>query len=154
MAGMYFEDFEVGFERQYGTYTFTTELIKKFAGEFDPQPFHMDEAAAENSPFGGLIASGWHTSCAVMRLIVDELLGEESGSMGSPGIDQIRWLKPVRPDDTISLQTKVLSVTPSKSKPDRGVIHTAYSVRNQNNEEVMTMIGIGMFLRRHASSNT
>jgi len=148
MAGMFFEDFEVGFERQYGAYTFTTETIKRFAGEFDPQPFHLDEAAAENSPFGGLIASGWHTSSAVMRLLCDELLGEESGSMGSPGIDQLRWTRPVRPGDTISVRTKVIEVTASRSKPDRGVIRTSYSVRNQHDEEVMTMIGIGMFLRR------
>lgn len=150
MSGIYFEDFEVGVERQYGAYTFTTETIKRFAGEFDPQPFHLDEAAAEQSPFGGLIASGWHTSCAVMRLLVDELLGEKSGSLGSPGIDQIRWLKPVRPGDTISVRTRVIEVTPSRSKPDRGVIRSAYSVRNQHDEEVMTMIGIGMFLKRHA----
>jgi len=148
MAGVYFEDFEVGFERQYGAYTFTTEAIKRFATEFDPQPFHLDEAAAEKTPFGGLIASGWHTSSVVMRLLVDELLGEESGSLGSPGIDELRWLQPVRPGDTISVRSKIIEVIPSKSKPDRGVIRSTYSVRNQRDEEVMTMIGIGMFMRR------
>jgi acyl dehydratase len=148
MTGLYFEDFEVGAERQFGGYTFTAEAIKEFAAKFDPQPFHLDEAAARRSPFGGLIASGWHTSSAVMRLLVDELLGEKSGSLGSPGIDEIRWTRPVRPGDTITVRTRVIEVKPSRRKPDRGIIRTSYSVRNQNDEEVMTMIGIGIFLKR------
>jgi len=149
MAGMYLEDFEVGFERHFGAYTFTTEAIKEFANKFDPQSFHIDEEAAENSPFGGLIASGWHTSSALMRMLVDEFLGEKSGSLGSPGIDQIRWLKPVRPGDTLNVRSSILDVTPSRSKPDRGAVRTSYSVRNQDDDEVMTMIGIGMFLKRN-----
>jgi acyl dehydratase len=145
---IFFEDFQIGSERQFGGYTFTAESIKVFAREFDPQPFHLDEAAGKNSPYGGLIASGWHTASAVMRMINDELLGEESGSIGSPGVDEMRWTLPVRPGDIISVQTTVIDVVPSRSKPDRGVIRTAYSVRNQRDEEVMTMIGIGMFLKR------
>lgn len=83
-----------------------------------------------------------------MRLLVDELLGEKSGSLGSPGIDEIRWTRPVRPGDTITVRTRVIEVKPSRRKPDRGIIRTSYSVRNQNDEEVMTMIGIGIFLKR------
>jgi len=144
---MYLEDFSAGQSLELGSRSVTKEEIISFATQFDPQPFHVDEAAARKSIFGGLIASGWHTTSLLMRLMVDGLLSH-STSMGSPGIDQIRWLLPVRPGDTLSARGIVQQVTPSSSKPDRGVVHTRYEVRNQKGELVMTMDGMGMFKRR------
>jgi acyl dehydratase len=147
---LYFEDFEVGKTRQAGSRTVTREEILEFARKFDPQPFHVDEEAARRSPFGGLIASGWHTAALCHGILVEELLGEDSGSMGSPGVDELRWLKPVRPGDTLTVHTEVLEVTPSRSKPG-GLVKLRYGVRNQNGEEVMTMIAYGFFRRRAAA---
>ena len=137
----------VGDIHDYGSHTFTAEEIKTFAGAFDPQPFHIDEEAARRSPFGGLIASGWHTASLCMRLVV-ALLGPDSGSLGSPGVDELRWLKPVRPGDELSVRAEVLEANPSRSKPDRGLVKFRYTMRNQNGEEVMTMIALGLVLRR------
>lgn len=144
---MYLEDFAVGQTLELGSRGVTREEIIDFAKQFDPQPFHVDEDAARQSIFGGLIASGWHTTSLLMRLMVDGLLSHSS-SMGSPGIDQIRWLLPVRPGDTLSARATVQKVTPSSSKPDRGVMHSLYEVRNQKGELVMTMQGMGLFKRR------
>jgi len=119
-----------------------------FAEQFDPQPFHIDEAAACASPYGGLIASGWHTVVLAMRMSVDELLGAGAQSLGSPGVDNLRWLRPVRPNDTLSLRLEVKEALALSSRTDRGIVTFAYSVRNQHGEEVMTMLGKGMFLRR------
>src|SRR5437870_3196748 len=113
MGKVYLEDFEKGSVIELrGRRTVTREEIIAFAREFDPQPFHLDEDAAKRSPFGGLIASGWHTTAMVMRLIVDEFLAPDSGSLGSPGADEIRWLKPVRPGDTLRLRVTVADVIP------------------------------------------
>lgn len=147
---VYFEDISLGDKRRAeATYTVTRDEIIDFGRRYDPQPFHVDEAAAKRSLYGGLIASGWHTSAMCMRLAVDEFLGTgETGSLGSPGVDEIRWLAPVRPGDVLSLESEVVEKAPSRSKPDRGVIKLRHLVRNQRGEEVMTMIGIGIFLRR------
>ena len=150
MGPAYLEDFQVGAVDEFGAETITKEDIVAFARSFDPQPFHIDEEAAKRSPFGGLIASGWHTTALVMRMVVARFLGTESGSLGSPGIDEIRWLKPVRPGDTLRVHVEILEVKPSRSKPDRGVIRSGYRVTNQHGEAVMTMIGLGMFLKRNA----
>lgn len=151
MGHAYLEDFHVGDRFELGTYTFTAEEIIDFATKFDPQPFHTDEAAAARSPFGGLIASGWHTSAAVMRLIVERFLRDSPGSIGSPGVDELRWLEPVRPGDTIALTVEVVDVKPSEKRPDRGSLRLAYTVTNQHGTVVMRMIGIGIFLRRPAA---
>lgn len=142
-----FEDFHVGEERTLGSKTVTREAIIAFASEFDPQPFHLDDAAANASPYGGLIASGWHTASIAMRLLVDSFNGR-AASLGSPGTDELRWLKPVRPGDTLTLKTRILAVTPSTSRPDRGSVRVHYTLLNQRGETVLTMIGIGMFARR------
>jgi len=144
---MFFEDFRPGDETGTRSLTVTKEEILSFARQFDPQPFHVDEEAARQSPYGGLIASGWHTAALCMRLIV-ELLGSGSGSLGSPGVDELRWLKPVRPGDELSVHVEVLEAIPSRSKPDRGLIKLRYTTRNQNGEDVMTMIALGLVLRR------
>ena len=119
MGRAFLEDFHVGDTDDFGGETITKDEIVSFARSFDPQPFHIDEEAARRSPFGGLIASGWHTTALVMRMIVGHFFGEESGSLGSPGMDEIRWLKPVRPGDTLHVRVEVLEVKESRSKPDR-----------------------------------
>jgi acyl dehydratase len=148
MTPRFFEDFKVGEVLTFGNYKVSREAIINFASEFDPQPFHVDEEAARKSPFGGLIASGWHTAGMMMRMLVDEFMGSRSGSIGSPGFNELRWLKPVRPGDTLRLRVEVLDVMPSKSKPDRGSIKFKYETMNQADEIVMTMTGVGIFLRR------
>jgi acyl dehydratase len=148
MGPAYLEDFQVGAVDEFGAETLTREDIVAFARAYDPQPFHIDDEAAARSPFGGLIASGWHTTALVMKMMVQRFLGRESGSLGSPGIDEIRWLKPVRPGDTLHVRVEILEVKESRSKPDRGVVRSGYRVTNQKGDLVMTMVGLGMFLKR------
>lgn len=143
----YLEDFTEGSTLECGSYTFNEEEIIRFAREFDPQPFHIDPVGAAASPYGGIIASGWHTVSVMMRLMVDGFISGSS-SMGSPGVDEVRWLKPVRPGDTITARAHVKTVIPSKSKPDRGVVKSLMEVSNQKDEIVMTVQGMGMYLRR------
>lgn len=146
----YFEDFKVGQELRLGQRHVTEEEILAFATQFDPQPFHIDRDAAEGSIFGGLIASGWHTCSMMMRLVVDGLLSKSS-SMGSPGLDSVRWLRPVRAGDTLSVVYIVKEVRASQSKPDRGVVVTLWQASNQHGEVVATVEGMGMFGRRPAA---
>ena len=144
----YWEDFKVGDASPMGEVVMDKADMIEFAKRYDPQPFHIDEAAAKESMFGGLIASGWQTCSLVMRMMVDSYLNE-SASLGSPGVDNVRWLKPVRPGDTIRAQRTVLETRASQSKPDMGVVKTRWEVYNQKNELVMSMEGYGMFTRRN-----
>lgn len=143
----YFEEFEVGDTFEYGGYTVTTDDIIKFAQAYDPQTFHVDPEAAKKGPFGSLIASGWHTSALAMRMMVDGLL-EGTETMGSPGIDEIRWLRPVKPGDTLYVCAEITDKIPSKSKLDRGLIKIHQSVHNQNEQVVMTLLSMAFFSRR------
>lgn len=143
----YFEDFEVGRTIEVGRRTVSEEEIVSFAKQFDPQPFHVDHDAASKSIYGGIIASGWHTCGMMMRLMVDGFL-REAASMGSPGVDEIRWIKPVRGGDTLNVTTTALEKRESASKPDRGVVVTMWEARNQHGEVVATVKGMGMFKRR------
>lgn len=143
----YFEDFEVGKTINAGSRTVTEEEIVAFATQFDPQPFHVDQTAAAQSIYGGVIASGWHTCGMMMRLMVDSFM-RDSASMGSPGVDEIRWVKPVRGGDTLTVTATVLEARPSTSKPDRGVIVTRWEAQNQHGEVVATIKGMGMYKRR------
>ncbi|MEC5160279.1 MULTISPECIES: MaoC family dehydratase [unclassified Janthinobacterium] len=150
MAGtnyMYFEDFFVGQQLDMGSRLVTEEEIIVFAAQFDPQPFHIDHEAAAQSIFGGVIASGWHTCSMMMRMVVDGVLGGSS-SMGSPGLDCVRWIKPVRGGDTLSVAYITKEVRPSASKPDRGVVVSLWQATNQHGEVVATIEGMGMFRRR------
>jgi acyl dehydratase len=122
--------------------------VIRFAKEFDPQPFHVDEAAAKDSFFGGLIASGWHTVGMVMRMMCDSYL-LDSASLGSPGVDNVKWLHPVRPGDTIRATRTVMEARTSKSKPDVGIVKSRWEVYNQDEVLVMTMEGYGMFRVRN-----
>ena len=146
-AKIYLDDFYDGQIIDLGSCTVSREEIIAFAGQYDPQPFHTDEEAAKGSIYGGLIASGWHTVALFMRLLVDGLLSR-AASMGSPGVDEVRWPKPVRPGDTLSARGVVLAVVPSRSKPDRGILRTSYEMFNQSGEQVLSIKGIGMFARR------
>ncbi|MCW5621988.1 MAG: MaoC family dehydratase [Burkholderiales bacterium] len=146
----YWEDFKVGDIASLGERTVDRDEVIAFATAYDPQPFHVDEAAAAQSMYGGLIASGWHTAAMVMRMMVDSYLGR-SASLGSPGIDNLRWLKPVRPGDTLKGRRVVLETRASQSRPEMGMVKMRWEVSNQKDELVMTMEGYGMFKRRHAA---
>jgi len=146
---VYLEDFVVGEGIELGSRAVTREAVVEFASRYDPQPFHVDEGAAKASIFGGLIASGWHTASMFMRLFVDRVLAG-GASLGSPGIDEIRWPRPVRPGDTLTARVTVLEAAPSRSKPDRGHVRIRYEVSNQTGETVMTMIGVSLYRRRPA----
>jgi acyl dehydratase len=147
----YFEDFQPGEVIPVGSYVMAREEIIAFARQFDPQPFHVDDEAARRSIFGGIISSGWHTASVCHRLLVDGLL-KVTASMGSPGLDELRWLLPVRPGDEISVRLEVLSTTPSRSKPERGSIKTRMEVRNQKGELVMTEVATMLVSRRSPAS--
>ncbi len=143
----YFEDFEPGQLIVLGSRTVTEEEIIAFASQFDPQPFHIDHAAAESSIFGALAASGWHTCSMMMRIVVDGILNASS-SLGSPGLDKVRWLLPVYAGDTLTVSYLTREVKGSVSKPDRGVVWTTWQAVNQRGETVCTVDGMGMFGRR------
>ncbi len=148
MPSIYFEDFRVGETIEMGRRLVDRDEVIRFAKEFDPQPFHVDEAAAKDSFFGGLIASGWHTVSMVMRMMCDSYL-LDSASLGSPGVDNVKWLHPVRPGDTIRATRTVMEARTSKSKPDVGIVKSRWEVYNQDEVLVMTMDGYGMFRVRN-----
>ena len=143
----YWEDMPVGSTRDLGTITPTAEEIVAFATQFDPQPFHLDEEAAKQSVFGGLCASGWHTCAMAMGLMVRNFLNQAS-SLGSPGLEQVKWLRPVHPGDTLTLRQRVVESRPMKSRPDVGLVRTVWAMFNQRGEQVLHMEGWGMFRRR------
>jgi acyl dehydratase len=143
----WWEDFAPGSVREFGGITVTREAVIAFARDFDPQPFHLDDAAAEASLFGRLSASGWHTCALAMRMMCDGYL-LESSSLGSPGIDNLRWIKPVYPGDTLHVRFEALESRPMNSKPDVGLVRSRWEVINQRQEVVLTMEGWGMFRRR------
>lgn len=146
----YFEDYVEGSVHRFGVVTVEAHEIVAFAKQFDPQPFHADPEAAKQTPFGGLIASGWHTAALMMRLFVAHYLTRVA-SLTSPGIDELRWLKPVRPGDELSIQVTVLRSAPSKSKPDRGAVTSLVEVFNQREEAVMTLKAVNLIARRPTS---
>ena len=148
---IYWEDLQAGSVRELGSVTPSAEDIKDFAEQFDPQPFHIDEVAGRDSIFGNLCASGWHTCSLAMRLTVDNFLNESS-SMGSPGLESLRWLKPVYPDDTLSLRHTITEARPLRTRADIGLVRSNWELFNQNGEKVLHMEGYGMFRRRHPAT--
>jgi acyl dehydratase len=144
---LHWEDFVIGSVHESGTITVSRDEIVDFARCFDPQPFHLDEAAAAETHFGGLVASGWHTASLAMRLIWDSYL-HRAESLGSPGIDKLRWTAPVRPGDTLRLRMTVLGARPMRSKPHIGLMESRWEMFNQRDELVLDMSGWGMFGRR------
>lgn len=144
---IFFEDFFDGQEITLGSVTADRDEILDFARRYDPQSFHVDEEAAARSIYGGIIASGWHTGAMMMRLLCDGLF-LRAASMGSPGLDQLRWIRPVRPGDTLTLTGRVLSAKTSRSKPDRGSVDISYKVHNQHGDLAMTFQAVTIFGRR------
>jgi acyl dehydratase len=143
----YFEDFHPGDTYELGSKEVTAEEIVGFARRYDPQPFHVDEEAAAEGPFGGLAASGWHTAAIFMRLYVDAIL-LDSASMGSPGVEELRWLVPVRPGDELRGRATVLEATPSERHANRGTVRARLELLNQHDEVVLRMVARGFFARR------
>ena len=143
----YWEDFPVGRIFEYGSRTLSESEMIAFAREWDPQRFHVDPLAAKETPFGGLIASGWHTGCVMMRFMCDAYLNESS-CIGSPGIDEWRFAAPVRPGDTLRYRGTVLESRVSASKPDRGIVKFRWELLNQRDEVVVSIIGTQFYLRR------
>ncbi|MCX7274048.1 MAG: MaoC family dehydratase [Burkholderiales bacterium] len=140
---LYFEDYPPGRVFELGDIDVDPIEVQAFAQRFDPQPFHIDAAAAAQSPYGGIIASGWHTASLAMRLLTETFLSPDS-SLGSPGIDELRWLLPVRPGDRLSGRASILSAKRSQSRPDRGIAITQIELRNQREEAVLTMKAVNM----------
>ena len=143
---LYFEDFVPGQVYELGSQTVSEEEIVGFARQWDPQPFHVDPVAAKDSVFGGLIASGWHTGSIWMRGYVETMLGPSS--QGSPGIEELRWLAPVRPGDTLSSRLTVLETALSERNPARGTVRIRGEVENQDGVVVLSMVSRGHFARR------
>jgi acyl dehydratase len=146
----FFEDFRVGEVAELGPVTVTEAEIVEFASRYDPQPFHVDPEAATRSPFGGLIASGWHTTALFMQMFVRAVL-LDTASLGSPGVEQVRWLAPVRPGDELRGRSRVVDVRESSTNPRRGTVFTDNEVRNHTDTVVMTLRARGFFARRAAA---
>lgn len=144
---LHLDDFEAGQVFDLGEHRVTRDEIVEFARQWDPQPFHVDEAAAARSIYGDLIASGWHTACIFMRLFADNLLNR-AAAMGSPGLDNLRWLKPVRPGDILRARLEVLDIKPSRSRADRGIARMRSVVANQDGQDVLSFEAAVIFRRR------
>lgn len=153
MSKLYFEDFKLNSAMTYGAYRVTADEIRTFASEYDPQPMHLDEKAAQKSLLGGLAASGWHTCSIMMRMIIDGFL-HEAASMGSGGIDELRWVKPVHAEDVLHMRHVITGVRASQSKPDRGFVNFHFQLMNQKDELVMEQRNGIIFERRPSQSAT
>ncbi|WP_422060871.1 MaoC family dehydratase [Sphingopyxis sp.] len=141
---LYYEDIEVGVVRRFGNKQVVREEVLDFASKYDPQPFHLDDDAAAATYFGRLSASGWHTGAMAMRMMVDNMAGAEQAGLGSPGVDELRWLKPVHPGDTLRCESEVLDKRRSQSRREMGLFKSKLTVFNQNDEPVMTMRSTGL----------
>jgi len=149
---IYFEDLQVGAVTDFGSYDVTREEVLEFARKYDPQPFHISDEAAAKTHFGRIAASGWHTAAMVMSVIARHVIAHEQAGLGSPGIDDLRWKKPVYPGDTLRVRGEIVDTTPSRSKPEIGSFRTHTIVTNQNDEGVMTFTSIVLISRRPASA--
>lgn len=144
----YFEDLEVGSKQSFGQYKVTREEVVDFATRYDPQPFHLSDEAAAKTHFGRLSASGWHTSAMMMAMLVENMKDAQQAGLGSPGLDELRWLKPVYPGDTLRCESEVLDKRPSGSRPEMGSFRSRTTVFNQNDQPVMTVVSIGLIATR------
>ena len=150
----YFEDLVVGTKASFGRYEVTREEVIEFASKYDPQPFHMDDDAAAKTHFGRLSASGWHTCAMTMNMMVAQFSKEKAASLGSPGIDQLRWIKPVYPGDTLRVESELIEKRQSRSKPNMGFTKSRQTVFNQNDEPVMEMVSNGIIEVRDPGAPT
>ncbi len=147
----YFEDIEVGQKARFGRYEVTREEVLEFARKYDPQPFHLSDEAAAETHFGRLSASGWHTCAMTMAMIVENLNAHRQAGLGSPGLDELRWLKPVYPGDTLRCESEVIETRRSRSRPDMGSYRSRMTVLNQHDAPVMTFVSIGLIRTRPAA---
>lgn len=148
---IYWEDMTPGSTRELGTTSVTADEIKEFAAKYDPQPFHLDEEAAKHSIFGSLCASGWQTAALAMRLTVDNML-KKTPSKGSPGLENVKWLKPVYPGDQLALRHTILEQKAMRKRPDTGLVRSRWEMFNQDGAKVFEMEGWGMFGRRQPAT--
>ena len=148
---IYFEDLEVGSETYFGSYDVTREEVLEFAHKYDPQPFHVSDEAAANTHFGRIAASGWHTCAMTMAVLARYTVEHEQAGLGSPGIDELRWKKPVYPGDTLHVRGRIVEKTPSRSRPEIGSFRTEMIVTNQDDQTVMTFTSIVLIRRRPSS---
>jgi len=146
----YLEDLEVGVKQRFGHYEVTREEVIAFAEKYDPQPFHLSDEAAAKTHFGRLAASGWHTCAMSMAMVVENMKGDAGAGLGSPGVDELRWLKPVYPGDTLSMESEILEVRPSRSRPDMGSFRIRSTVFNQHEDPVLTYVATILMRRRPA----
>ena len=147
---IYLEDLEVGRKASFGSYHVTREEVLAFARQYDAQPFHLSDKAAAQTHFGRIAASGWHTCAMTMAMIVENLGADPQAGLGSPGVDELRWLKPVYPGDTLRVESEIMEVTPSRSKPDIGSFRTLVTVFNQDDVAVLRFTSIVLMRRRPA----
>ncbi len=147
---LYLEDLHVGMKRSFGRYEVTREEVLEFARKYDPQPFHLSDEAAAKTHFGRLAASGWHTCAMTMAMMVEELAAHPQAGLGAAGVDELRWLKPVHPGDTLRCETEILEVRPSRSKPDIGSIRSQTVTFNQHDTPVLRFVGLVLIRRRPA----
>jgi acyl dehydratase len=148
---IYFEDLEVGAETYFGSYEVTREEVLEFARKYDPQPFHLSDEEAAKTHFGRLAASGWHTAAMTMAVIARHVVEDKQAGLGSPGIDELRWKKPVYPGDTLHVRGRILEKTPSRSRPEMGSFRTETTVTNQDDQVVMSFTSIVLIRRRPAN---
>lgn len=151
---MYFEDIEPGAIQRFGKYAVSREEVIDFASKYDPQPFHLSDEAAAQTHFGRLSASGWHTCAMTMAMLVENLKEQKQAGLGSPGLDEIRWLKPVYPGDTLSVETEIVDKKRSGSRPEMGSFRSNVRVYNQDGVVVMTMKSIGLIRVRDQKATT
>ena len=149
---IYFEYLEVGEETYFGSYAVTREEVLEFARKYDPQPFHLSDEEAAKTHFGRIAASGWHTAAMTMAVIARHVVADEQAGLGSPGIDELRWKRPVYPGDTLHVRGKIVDKTPSRSRPDMGSFRTETMVTNQHDQLVMTFTSIVLIRRRPSPS--
>jgi len=147
-AMIYFEDLNVGAQTDFGSYDVTRDEVLEFARKYDPQPFHLSDEEAAKTHFGRIAASGWHTAAMTMAVIARHVVDQEQAGLGSPGIDELRWRKPVYPGDTLHVRGEILEKTPSRSRPEIGSFRTQTIVTNQTGETVMTFVSIVLIRRR------
>lgn len=150
---IYFEDLEIGSETYFGSYEVTRDEVLEFARKYDPQPFHLSDEEAAKTHFGRLAASGWHSCAMAMAVIARGVMEQEQAGLGSPGVDELRWLKPVFPGDTLHVRSEIIEKTPSRSKPNLGSFRTRTIVTNQDDVPVMSFISIVLIQRRPVDEN-
>ena len=144
----FYEDIEVGSKSKFGRYEVTREEVMDFASKYDPQPFHLDDDAAAQTHFGRLSASGWHTCSMTMAMMVENMKGEKSAGLGSPGVDSLRWIKPVYPGDTLRCETEIIEKRRSASRPEMGIFKSRIRTFNQDGVMVLEMVSNGLIRTR------